>query len=738
MVMAETWTRPSGRMSSIVYVLALALPGAGCGASQPTEAPDKATDASAGADGASADAGAAPPGELAGRWWGWLPFGSQLASSNNPALAAFEVGDARTTPGAPPPKSWPAKLWFFGQPTELTVSPSTTGPSHYDIGGLAITVCGNVVRAPVLVASGNTLSWQVDTSACGGSTTQVAGTVFKSSARRVQLRTQSATSAVLSRDGRYFAFATEFNHPWLWDATRQSLSDMAPGVADGGNVAPSGQARIVLSPDDGHAVYCAEGGDTGSALVTYDIARGQVHPLVSAGGVCDPAQLAFSADGTHLAFTVGMPTQSGVDLRLWDFTAGATASVFHGTPTIDPQWFWPGKSGRYLLYYAPPSTSPAAGQDIYEPFAAYDVQSQQSQMLGQARWGTPSPDGRFLAFSRSDGKLVVWDEQSGSASVIDSLGAQGSIGSYHSPTTNDIAYVPLGASPDGSQLLYLDGSQSLREVPLGSTAPRTISASVACSPTSAPQGPQGAVFSDDSKYVAFVGSQCVGGAAAFAVHAVDLASGSDGSLNIPPQSSMAAVGAVSPSGALGYFFTDGLQNVEVHGWSTAAGDATAQAKAGVLDSRIFGISDDGNRIFFQEATTSIDQEMLWDRTLGLSTLGLNAPDPNHPLAFFTPLFDPPSGIAFVFDSNESAFVVSGPGTPPQSSVKPDPGTTAVVSLTRKTVAVAGTLGVNHGVHTFSFAAGVKPNFVEGGAVVATTDSAVYFIAADGVCVSALP
>ncbi len=720
----------------VCTVWAYLVAAAGCGGGNSATATKTMLDAGPGSgsgsnDGA-ADAGFPPPNALAGRWWGYLPFGTSLASSQAPVLAAFEVDAAPF-----PTTSWPAKLWVAGQATDFSVSASAPGSSTFGITGatgLGVT-CGGAFETPVLVANGDTLSLQADKSACGGSIDEVVGTLTRSHAQRVQTAIQSVTPGP-GPDARTFAYGAG-SHPWLWDVSRSSLVDMAPSVADGGEVG-QGKMLIALAPDDGHAIYCTQGGDMGSALVDFDIGRGVAQPI-DAGVGCDARELVFSADGSHLAYTVVTPNQTAVDVRVRDLAKGTSATVYHGVATEAPFWFWAGKDGRYLVYYASPSASLGTGGEFYTPLAVYDAQSATTQSLGQARYLTASPDGRFLAFSRSDGKLAVWDEQAAAVSAIDTLSDGGAIGSYIT-FTNNTEDVPLGLSPDGMQLLYIDATQSLRVVALGTTTPRTVGAPMTCAAMESPTGPTAAVFSDDSKFVGYVtAAACAGSTPSLAANAFGVAAGTNLAVNVPAQDTEPSVGAVSPSGALAYAFSDAPGNMQVHVWSQATGDVDAQPKAGTFDVPLFGISDDGNRVFFRQAgLNDVETDMIWDRTLGVSMLGLDAADPEYPQDYFLPVFDRPSGIALAVDANSRAFVVSRPGAAPAASVKPDEGTAAVVSTTRKTVAVSGTLGSQRGVFSYAFPSGAKENFVEGGAVVATTDAAVYFIAADGLLVSALP
>jgi hypothetical protein len=710
---------------------------AACGGGGTTSQNDNASDSGSGSNGSS-DASIAPPGAVAGQWWGWLPFGSPLASASTPVLVAFEVDPA---PGGAVTTAWPARFWVGGQATDLRVSAADPSASTFIATGAApfSVTCGVAATTPAIVPNGNTLSLRIDASGCGGSATEVVGTLTRSSAQRIQLGIQRVSPAAISPDGQTLAYAVA-NHPWLWDEAHRSLVDMAPSVADGGAVG-TGTIYVALAPGDGHAIYCSQGGSTGSALVDFDVARGVAEPIDTGVG-CDARELVFSADGDHLAYTVLTSNQAAVDLRVRDFTHGKSVTAYHGIGTQAPYWFWAGATGRYLVYYATTSTSLGVGGQFYTPLEVYDAQTGQTQSLGQARYLTASPDGRFLAFSRSDGKLAIWDERAGAASAIDTLADQGATGSYIT-FTNNIEYVPLGLSPDGLQLLYVDAAYSLRLLAFGSTTPRTAGASIGCGSGSTPTGTGTGVFSVDSKFLGYFSARGCSGSTppAYAAHALGLASSNDLSVNLPVQADQPAPGAVSPSGTMVYEYEINPGSAQVHVWSPAVGDIVAQPNGGTLDDPMFGISHDGNRVFFRQSGTGAAQtDMLWDRTMGLRTLGLDQSvvNPDFPLDFFLPIFDRPSGIALTMDATARTFMVSRPGALPAVSVKPDEGVPSVWSATRRTVAATGWLGANHGVFTVSFASGANENFIEGGAVVATDDSAVYFVAADGLCVEKLP
>jgi hypothetical protein len=145
-----------------------------------------------------------------------------------------------------------------------------------------------------------------------------------------------------------------------------------------------------------------------------------------------------------------------------------------------------------------------------------------------------------------------------------------------------------------------------------------------------------------------------------------------------------------------------------------------------------GLSQDASRLLFVPGVGQPETAYLWDRTAGVIPLVTFS---GNPLPPFFATFNSQSGVAVGYDGSAKAFVVARPGSPPTQWAKGDD--VHVVSDSGNTFAIQGTSASEQGLFAISLPSG-KAGFLEGGKLVAATDSHVYFFAADGLCEAPAP
>jgi hypothetical protein len=350
-----------------------------------------------------------------------------------------------------------------------------------------------------------------------------------------------------------------------------------------------------------------------------------------------------------------------------------------------------------------------------QPLAVFDIDAASTQSLARAIYVSPSTDGRYVAFEGSDGKVAVWSEATAAVTEFEAAGG------------------PLHLSPDGQKVLYLDGQQNLRVLVLGQASSALVASSIPCPISGMPLGPATGNFSEDSSAVAAVApvaGPCTSAAQPEAVHLFDIASGKDQSYALP-------AGPLAPSG----FVLDVASSAvayelganALHVWSPALGDVSlGEDPSGDGAIRYAALGQDGNRGVFVLEGGDPRTAWLWDRATGAQSLATIVSDLNHP---FVAKLDARSGVALAYDGTLGAFVIARPGAMPTPWVHGVNDHFA--SASGRAFTVSGTSGIDTGLFALSFASG-NASFLEGGHVVAASDTDVYFVAADGLCEIAGP
>ena len=146
---------------------------------------------------------------------------------------------------------------------------------------------------------------------------------------------------------------------------------------------------------DGDLLYrpVAEGAANASrSLFLVDLENSQATrvPLVVPDG-SDLRDVAFSPDGSRLAFTVG--ATNGIDLVVYNFQDKILTQISFGLNVIRPSW---SRDGEWLYYSA--WTDSTAQIFRQHP----DATATPEMLLSDAFMGDTSPDGQYLVFSRPD------------------------------------------------------------------------------------------------------------------------------------------------------------------------------------------------------------------------------------------------------------------------------------------------------------------------------------------------
>jgi hypothetical protein len=604
-------------------------------------------------------------------------------------------------------------LWFFETPHPTSVAP-TSDPTQLILAGLGLLTLGT-----------DSFTLQVDVDEPDG--------FHRSHAHLVQPDVFSLRP-VFSSNGSAVAYFVD-THPWEWDVKRQTLFDMASGVDAGGPPATLGVSvspQVAVASDGSRSAFCTSTGSGSGAtlppLFVFDPAGAGTRQIADYA-VCAAPTFSFSADGKRLAARAAAspyPGSASLELRVWDFT---TRSVTAVPSAASADAYWLGASGRHLLYATGPG-SPSTTS--YKALYAYDVDAGSTTSLGSAGWVTRSADNRYVAFVGSSGKVVVWSDDSGAATELDPLG----------PANANISPIPL--SPDGQTIKYTDANQDLRVLVLGSPKSAVVAKAVSCSNgaggTPIVTGVGWGIFSPDSRSLAALapgGAPCgTGGLTPQAVHLFDIPSSADHTLALPASTAAlsAALIAASSSGVV-YGVSRPLGGgTEVHLWSPAAGDAVIPLTWGDGLWLSAGVSQDNSRVLFAPSTSisSPETAYLWDRTAGTVPLVSFSGNPVPP---FFATFNAQSGVAVAYDSSAKAFLLARPGAPPAQWAQGDD--VHIVSPSGNTFAIQGASASEQGLFAISLLSG-NAAFLEGGRLLAATDTHVYFVAADGLCEISAP
>jgi WD40 repeat protein len=638
---------------------------------------------------------------LLGRWWGTL----SAPSSGSGPLAALDVvtgsgGEVTAT------------LWFSEMAHPALIAP-TADPTQLALLGQGTITLGQ-----------DTFTLKVAVDEPEGGVAQVTSTFYRSHARLVHPGAFSPKPTVFSADGSTLAYF-DGTHPWEWDANRQTRLDMAASVDAGlPSMGLGFSSQVAVSPDGSRSAYCVWPGVPGlPPLFVFDTATAQAQTIADYAP-CAARSFSFSADGQRLAAPAAdspYPGSASLGLRVWDLTTRSATAVPN---TTSPDVSWLSASGRYLLYAT--GATPSLGS--YGSLSVYDVDAKSATSLGAAAWLTRSPGDRYLAFVGYGNRVVVWSDDTGAATQFDALG-QGTNAS------------PLQLSPDGQKITYGDSNHDQRLLVFGNSASTRAASAVSCAVgtggTQLVRGVSEAIFSPDSRALITLandGSPCdMSGSTAQAIHVHDIGSGTDHSLALPAATAFESAGIVAvSSSAVVYAFSNTPGPTEMHLWSTAGGDVILPLPYGDGVDLYEGLSQDNSRLLYVPGVGDPVTAYLWDRTAGATPLVTFSGNPLPP--FFATL-NPQSGVAVGYDGSAKAFVVARPGSPPAPWVQGDDF--HIVSPSGNTFAIAGTSGSEQGLFAISLPSG-NAGFLEGGQLLAATDTHVYFIAADGLCEAPTP
>ncbi len=619
-----------------------------------------------------------------GRWWGNLP----ATGADGGALVAMDV-----TVGAGGLTT--ENIWFSGisHPTYITAGL-----------GASLAEGGPTVQVDIQLTP---------------ATLPVSVTLLRSSARLVHPGAFTVTPLGFSSDGHFFAYAptvdTQPRGWWGWDANQRERFDLTAGV-DAGYPPTSlvDMASGAVSPEGSRSAYCAwRGAGSLTSLFVFDESTASAR-WVADRASCFAPSIVFSPDGNRLAYFAADADGGMTTLHVWDAGLGSSLDVSSAT-NAGPPMFTAG--GHYLIYSLGGTIPP---QPYFIPLYAFDIDTQSTQSLGSARWVSPSADGHYVAFERSDYEVVVWSDSTAAATALDSM------------RSDSNGNLPMRLAPDGQKVLYQDANLNLRVLVLGQAASSLVASSVTCSTAvgAVPIAVYG-TFSEDSTAVgavAPIAGQCNQGNAPGAVHLFDIASATDHSFPLPSIASALSSGAVLDvsSGAVAYVYS-GSGGYHPDIWSPTLGDVSVPVPPSDGSTLYAALGADGNRgVFVLDTGGDPQTAYLWDRTAGTTPLASFSTNPVPP---FMAVLDPASGIAIGYDSTKG-FVLAKPGSAPTAWVQ---GANAhLTSVSGKTFAVDGTVGGNSGVFALSFASGADA-FLEGGKVLTASDTHVYFIAADGLC-----
>jgi hypothetical protein len=693
----------------------------GCGGA--TGGANSVTDAgpsNTGAPDAAAPTYAIPP-ELEGRLWAMVHL-----DGGDCGLLALYVGEGPGSTGHTPNRTndyVPARLWSYGQKQDITLIPTNPGRWLVD-GFLGRQLCvgrDDVLSNLVLVSDGSSAQLQVDRV---GQTHISIATFARSRAAVIVPSEQMAEAAEVSADQRFLSYRKE-QHPWLWDSQKKTTIDLAPTRGQGDySMAPYPVRVLTFFQPGGSHVLAGECSKRMASLIDTDLATGSFKSLPTQMACAANDRVQFSADGRRAAYLAVAPGDQ-VRILVWDLATQSEMPVY--TATVSPLKFWLGSGGRHVLYFAP--TTDVTDQSAFEPLRSLDLDTMTDSAVVSARFVAPSQDRRFVAFQRADARLVVWDGESGQTQD-----AGAALPDQESPYAVDAIVAPdVLTTPDGQHVVYWDAEGSVRVLVFGATTSHIIGASVACGGPGTRAVYAGPIFfSHDGRSIATITpapDRCTGGLSS--LHVYDVAAQIDHHLDgVDPLGSL----AVGSQGAVGYLMSADMNNVSFHVWSPDHGPLTVATVNSMFvnpDDHAFQFSADGNRLMYRTVSDGAPTVFVWDRTNGVTKVGVN--DDNKAL----PRLDATSGIALVQPGYPRAVVFDRPGSPIEELAVPDSDTSAVFSPTMRTAAMTGTQSGRSGVYALDFSTG-KAQFVEGGRLVAASDHAVYFTAADGLCAAPLP
>jgi Tol biopolymer transport system component len=218
----------------------------------------------------------------------------------------------------------------------------------------------------------------------------------------------------VSRDGQRFVFAVP--PPRLAEDFQQiTVLDR-----DGNVVSRVGEpglySELAFSPDGSRVAVMRGDLETGNEDVwTFDVSTGEGLPVTS--DAFDNWSVAWSPDGTHVAYSSGRATNYGIYRKAWNGTGSEELLFPAYAPGADVALMDYSADGRFLSFESGEIVLvvPLTGTD---PFAREPIEFVREEFTARGGWF--SPDGRFLAYTSTEsGRWEVWvrsfDASSGTA-----------------------------------------------------------------------------------------------------------------------------------------------------------------------------------------------------------------------------------------------------------------------------------------------------------------------------------
>jgi Tol biopolymer transport system component len=359
----------------------------------------------------------------------------------------------------------------------------------------------------------------------------------------------SPVAGAMSADGRFLVFRSDapdvvpgvrdINHSddlFLYDRTTGTKTLLSHVI---GSLDPSqfgGSDEAAISADGRYVAFSSSGliepgqGVIGGNVFLYDRLTEQTTLVSHAVGVPDQVansgseNPAISADGRYVAFVssatdliAGFQLGSSPAVYLYDRVTGTTTLVSHHDGNALRSGNGPSgravlsADGRYIAYgstandLAPGQIDTNGLSDVFLYDRTTGISTLVSQSGGSAISGDDpaiSADGRYVAYVKGDGSVLLYDRMSGTtilagsnAPVLDtpSLSADGRFVAFASLAT---ALVPGQVDGNGSYDVFL------YDRVLGTTT--LVSRSTAGATTTGNQGAVGPVLSADGGTVAFI------------------------------------------------------------------------------------------------------------------------------------------------------------------------------------------------------------------------------------------
>ncbi|WP_437331402.1 WD40 repeat domain-containing protein [Sorangium sp. So ce394] len=547
------------------------------------------------------------------------------------------------------------------------------------------------------------------------------GVLRRSRARRVHADIDHVDPLGFDLTGRRFAYAAE-GGIHLWDSEAGRLLDLGPGMAAAEMQAPH-RTGVVFSADGRRAAFLrGQDGCVSTELVAVDVQTGEAEAIASRVP-CHAAFVRFSPDGGRAAYFA----DAGGELRqlhVFSFAEGSAAALGEdlALDSLDMRVFW-GPDGRYLLHSLRTSEillGPTNDPVELKPVALFDAATGEVRVLGEGRELRASADGRHAAFINADDRVVLVDLAAGTDEELDTA--------YNDPAL-DADRAGITFSGDGTKLGFVDGEGALRLHDLERGEAETLAAGVGCFRHELPGAPSAVRalrFSSDGSAVLFVPrsiTTCTERPQLTGVRWRELATARELDLD----DEVDEIFRFGPRGEIAYEnWPAGLK-----AWSPEHGGSLVAAQEDIPSSTTAEFTSDGKFLVF----TPVD----FDDLLGVYAWNLT----DHTLAALK--LGRPAADSFVLEPERGIVIV--PGTPSmryhlgaggEGEPLVDESGSLLRSESSATLAIAGRRGGEEGIFALRVGDGdALPALIEAGRIVSVSDSHVYFVAPDGLCVAPL-